>query len=218
MRMAAFTKKKKQQQQKLAKMRTGFANSSAPGSNSNRDLNGLGTTGQPMSSTGRASSSAVSQSSSTSKTEAVTFPEKLKILLENDNRLVEGGLKMPKLPARVSVSRIFDEIFFDLLIESDLLYPIEKTRYLSLTKSPANVIRSIDITGIFQPVPIPEKFCLLLRNHLLAIWEETAKNSLIQKTITSRFLESRNGLGRCAKKALQYLFALDIFLVMSCKF
>ncbi|EFO26714.1 hypothetical protein LOAG_01765 [Loa loa] len=54
-------------------------------------------------------SSAEGLSRSPSTSEAVSVPEKLKALLENDHRLVENELKLPRLPCRSTVSKIMKE-------------------------------------------------------------------------------------------------------------
>uniref|UniRef100_A0A915PI89 MRG domain-containing protein n=1 Tax=Setaria digitata TaxID=48799 RepID=A0A915PI89_9BILA len=56
---------------------------------------------------GSSSTEGLSRSPSTS--EAVSIPEKLKSLLENDRRLVENELKLPCLPCRLTVSKIMKE-------------------------------------------------------------------------------------------------------------
>ncbi|VDK74225.1 unnamed protein product [Onchocerca ochengi] len=54
-------------------------------------------------------SSAEGLSRSPSTSEAISISEKLKALLENDRRLVENELKLPRLPSRLTVSKIMKE-------------------------------------------------------------------------------------------------------------
>ncbi|VDO27156.1 unnamed protein product [Onchocerca flexuosa] len=54
-------------------------------------------------------SSAEGLSRSPSTSEAISISEKLKALLENDRRLIENELKLPRLPSRLTVSKIMKE-------------------------------------------------------------------------------------------------------------
>lgn len=52
----------------------------------------------------------------------MSLPEKLKSLLENDHRMIEEELKLPRLPARSSVSKILKEVsLVTLFLNCDLL-------------------------------------------------------------------------------------------------
>ncbi|OZC07033.1 hypothetical protein X798_05959 [Onchocerca flexuosa] len=92
-------------------------------------------------------SSAEGLSRSPSTSEAISISEKLKALLENDRRLIENELKLPRLPSRLTVSKIMKECFFNLVIMSDILYQNEKLRHKDLTEGTSAVIYLHNVSG-----------------------------------------------------------------------
>ncbi|VIO92814.1 conserved hypothetical protein [Brugia malayi] len=101
-RAAELVKKKKPQKAEIRRGRSAVQLSESS-SNASRDAKLL----VSYSVFGDSSTDSISRSSSTNET--VSIPEKLKALLENDRRLIESELKLPRLPCRLTVSNIMEE-------------------------------------------------------------------------------------------------------------
>ncbi|CAG9530985.1 unnamed protein product [Cercopithifilaria johnstoni] len=101
-RAAELIKKKKPQKTDIRRGRSAIQLSESS-SNASRDAKPL------VNHSVLGSSSAEGLSRSPSTSEAVSVPEKLKALLENDRHLIENELKLPRLPCRLTVSKIMKE-------------------------------------------------------------------------------------------------------------
>ncbi|KAL3993580.1 MRG family protein [Acanthocheilonema viteae] len=105
-RAAEMIKKKKPQKAEIRRGRSSLQlseSSSSKGTYVSRDVKSL------VNHSALGSSSTESLSRSPFINEAVSVPEKLKALLENDRHLVENELKLPRLPCRLTVSKIMKE-------------------------------------------------------------------------------------------------------------